>query len=106
MWQDGPWARDCRGPGGGADKAKGSDKGKSKGKGSGKGTFDGNCKHCGKYGHKADACWSNLANKDAMEKGKGKGKGKGTRMYALEWHTPVAEEQTLEAWTFAQCITT
>jgi hypothetical protein len=82
------WGRDCRGPGGGAEKAKGHDKGKSKGRGSGKGAFDGNCKHCGKYGHKAEACWSNPASKDTADKGNGKGKGKGKTMYALEWQPP------------------
>ena len=95
----GHWARDCRGPGGGADKSKGEQSKGKGGKGSGKGTFDGNCKHCGKYGHKADACWSNPANKTTADKGKGKskGKGKGKTMYALEWQPPEAEgEKTLE----------
>jgi hypothetical protein len=95
----GHWARDCRGPGGGADKSKGEQSKGKGGKGSGKGTFDGNCKHCGKYGHKADACWSNPANKTTADKGKGKskGKGKGKTMYALEWTPPEAsEEKTLE----------
>jgi hypothetical protein len=97
----GHWARDCCRPGGCAAKTKAHDKGRTKGgKGSGKGTFDGNCKHCGKYGHKADACWSNPANKDNADKGKVKGK-KGKNMYLLEWQPPAADDdKTLEGLDF------
>ena len=35
--------------------------------------FDGECRNCGKYGHKASDCWYERANKS---QGKGKGTGK------------------------------
>lgn len=49
-----------------------------KGGGKGKGKFDGNCNHCGKYGHRASNCWQK--DKEMAEwRGGGKGaeKGKG-----------------------------
>ena len=50
---------------------KGGKGGKDGGKG-GKGKFDGQCHHCGTYGHRIADCWK----KDAeMAKGKGKSKG-------------------------------
>ena len=59
-----------------------SRKGKGKGSHSGKGygetttehaRFDGECRNCGKYGHKASDCWYKQTNKS---QGKGKGTGK------------------------------
>ncbi len=42
--------------------------------------FDGNCKQCGKYGHKAKVSWQNRSNKDAKggkaDSGKATAKGK------------------------------
>ena len=35
--------------------------------------FDGECRNCGKYGHKASDCWCKQTNKS---QGKGKGTGK------------------------------
>ena len=35
--------------------------------------FDGECRNCGKYGHKASDCWYKQTNKS---QGKGKGTGK------------------------------
>ena len=46
-----------------------------KGKGKGKGKFQGNCHHCGKYGHRVNECWA----KDQEMKGKGKGQGAGNQ---------------------------
>ena len=45
----GHWARDCSGPGGGAEKATegGGDKTTSNGKGPAKNALDGNCRNCG-----------------------------------------------------------
>jgi len=104
----GHWARDCRGPGGGAEHSKGGHAkgGKSKDKNAGKASWD-TCKTCGKKGHKADACWWNPAGKGSKDKGfKDKGAGKGGKggkqMYAVEW-TPRAPRpqgpSTSTAWT-------
>lgn len=56
----GHWARDCRGPGGGAEQTTKSDNSKGKGKGTPKTqqqAFDGYCRICGTHGHNADVCW-------------------------------------------------
>ena len=57
-------------------KGKGKGKGKDGGKGYGGGKnnpqrFDGNCHHCGVYGHRIANCWK----KDQEVENKGKGKG-------------------------------
>ena len=69
---------------------KGAMKGKGKG-GKGKGRFEGNCSHCGMYGHKMNQCWKKDEEMNAWRKGQhlphhpghhqgahqdGKGKGK------------------------------
>ena len=45
-------------------------KGKSKGK---SGKFDGNCSHCGVYGHRMSQCWKKDQEMEQWRKGKGKG---------------------------------
>jgi hypothetical protein len=45
----------------GEGKSKDGKKGKDgKGKGKKGVKFDGNCNHCGKYGHKKETCWSHI----------------------------------------------
>ena len=43
--------------------------------GKGKGRFDGNCSHCGAYGHRLRECYKKDKEMDAMRAGKGGGKG-------------------------------
>ena len=52
-------------------------KGGGKGGKGGGGKFEGNCNHCGKWGHRLRDCWEK--DKEMQQKGKGKGKegGKG-----------------------------
>jgi len=52
------------------------DKGGGKG-GQGKGRFDGNCSHCGKYGHRLRECWEKDKAMEEYRASKGKSKGKG-----------------------------
>ena len=49
---------------------------KSGGKG-GKGRFEGNCSHCGVYGHRMNQCWKKDREMEEWRNGKGKGKGNG-----------------------------
>jgi len=49
--------------------------GQRKGGGKGKGGFDGNCSHCGAYGHRLRECFKKDREMDAMRAGKGGGKG-------------------------------
>ena len=47
-------------------------------KGSGKGLFQGNCTHCGKWGHRKSDCWKltqEMQGKGGNNSDKGKGKG-------------------------------
>jgi len=47
--------------------------------GAGKGRFEGNCSHCGVYGHRLRECWKKDREMEdyRAQKGKGNGKGKG-----------------------------
>ena len=56
----------------------GGKKGNGKGKGGG-GRFEGNCSHCGLYGHRMNQCWKKDEEMNAWraQQGKGDGKGKG-----------------------------
>ena len=57
---------------------------KGKGKGKGKGKFEGNCNHCGKFGHRVRECWQKDQEMEALRKGGfqgGGGKGKGSKGY-------------------------
>ena len=70
----------------GKGKGKGKDGGKAGGKAGGKSgvkgaVFDGHCHHCGKYGHRQNAC--HQLDKVMAGKGKGKG-GKGLRELSAE----------------------
>jgi hypothetical protein len=57
---------------------KGMFKGGAKGGGKGKGgTFNGNCNHCGKFGHRASECYQKDKDMNEYRKGLGKGGGKG-----------------------------
>ena len=49
---------------------------KGGGKG-GKGRFEGNCSHCGVYGHRMNQCWKKDKEMDEWRNGKGKGKSSG-----------------------------
>ena len=90
-------------------------KGKEGGKGVGKvltAKFDGECRNCGKWGHKAETCWSQVKakgggkesgfgagkGKGKSEKGgKGKGKGKGKSAGALDSTGPTENSDTTTA---------
>ena len=81
---------------------KGGKKGKEShsGKGYGETTtehsrFDGECRNCGKYGHKASDCWYKQTNKSH---GKGKGTGK-SRSKVTEISESDSSKQVDETWT-------
>ena len=83
----------AKGKGKGKGKAGGAGGGKAGGKNGTKGdVFDGTCHHCGKYGHRQNAC----RQLDKLMADKGKGKGKGLRELSAEEDEAGAEEDEAE----------
>ena len=58
-------------------------------------TFDGECRNCGKYGHKASDCWYKQTNKS---EGKSKGTGK-SKSKVIEISESDSSKQVDETWT-------
>ena len=57
--------------------------------------FEGECRNCGKYGHKASDCWYKQTNKS---QGKGKGTGK-SKSKVTEITESDSSKQVHETWT-------
>ena len=68
----------------GGGNGKGSQKGGGKGKSWGKG-FDGNCSHCGKYGHRLNECRIKDKEMEEWRASKGKSQGKGWDQGGKSW---------------------